>query len=597
MLLPEELSQDAGSEHRARGDDVPSRAHQKIREVRSARQAAHHAIGERRPPDAHADESLQQPLSEELTSPGQAVRSQGRGRNGFIAPARQRGDEAGSGELCAAHRAVDPLARKRVEEIRRVADQKGSPARRDGRARPLRERTRGQHVANQAPVVEPPRKPGKFLELGEKAAAEVPALLSYRRERQHQRHRGDAAADRPEAHIAAPADVQLTHAVHSRDVGHMRRERDPPRRRRANQPEPARHHRAQPIGAHDNACVTRYTLPATVRESFSVVRARGDTRDRSALPQQVLHRGGLAYLGPRPSRGGHEDRVEGGPWQGETGGAGTAEPAAHGDPAGRDHLHAVQLGMRRTLYFGDDIPIEPLQDLRSGRAQILGARLVAGEPGAVEEQHRRAGAGEQQRGRRAGRTGSDDDGIPALSHDGVASRAAAAPTSVAAKFTPSLSSHRQPVASRTGSWHTVLPRSNRASHAGHSYLPCSVAPKTESASMPATPAATSVTNPGAMPRGERPCVSPAMTAAPATPPSVSNAVMTPDVPRVTLFPEVMRRGANGEYAPISVAHVSAAAAAMAPAAPAHEPSNAASRATPPLASTWCALRLGPRRSA
>src|SRR5712671_1115584 len=64
MLSPEELSQDTGSEHRARGDDVPGRAHQKIREVRSARQAAHHAIGERRPPDADADESLQQPLSE-----------------------------------------------------------------------------------------------------------------------------------------------------------------------------------------------------------------------------------------------------------------------------------------------------------------------------------------------------------------------------------------------------------------------------------------------------------------------------------------------------------------------------------------------------
>src|SRR5260370_37099179 len=213
MLLPEESSQDTGSEHRARGDDVPVRAHQKIREVRSARQAAHHAIGERRPPDADADESLQQPLSRELTPPGKQVRSQGRGRNGFTDPARQRGDEAGSRELCAAHRAVDPLARKRVEEIRRIADQKSSPARRGGRARPLRERTRDQHVAHQAPGGEPPRKPREFLELREKAAADVPALLSYRRERQHQRHRGHAAADRPEAHVAALPHVQLTHAA------------------------------------------------------------------------------------------------------------------------------------------------------------------------------------------------------------------------------------------------------------------------------------------------------------------------------------------------------------------------------------------------
>src|SRR2546422_5777553 len=53
-------------------------------------------------------------------------------------------------------------------------------------------------------------------------------------------------------------------------------------------------------------------------------------------------------------------------------------------------------------------------------------------------------------------------------------------------------------------------------------------------------------------------------------------------PRSTLFPYTTlfrsRRGGSGEKAPISVAHVSAAAAAMAPAAPAHEPSRAATRA-------------------
>src|SRR6266850_2090792 len=36
---------------------------------------------------------------------------------------------------------------------------------------------------------------------------------------------------------------------------------------------------------------------------------------------------------------------------------------------------------------------------------------------------------------------------------------------------------------------------------------------------------------------------------------------------------------------------------MAPAAPAHDPNRAATKATPPLASTCRALRLGPRRSA
>src|SRR5256885_7365238 len=41
---------------------------------------------------------------------------------------------------------------------------------------------------------------------------------------------------------------------------------------------------------------------------------------------------------------------------------------------------------------------------------------------------------------------------------------------------------------------------------------------------------------------------------------------SPDAPRVTRAPVVISRGANGEKAPSSVAHVSAAAAASAPAA-------------------------------
>src|SRR3989449_6513888 len=98
-------------------------------------------------------------------------------------------------------------------------------------------------------------------------------------------------------------------------------------------------------------------------------------RSRSPLPQQVLHRGGLAHLSPRPRRRGHENRVERSPWQGKAVWAGAAaEPTAHGGPAGRDHLHPVQLGMRRTLHCVEDAPAEPLQDFRGRRAQILGTR-------------------------------------------------------------------------------------------------------------------------------------------------------------------------------------------------------------------------------
>src|SRR5438876_11010553 len=66
MWSPEELGEDAGPEHPTRRDDVPGRAHQKIREVRPRRQAAHHAVGERGPPHADPDESLEQPLPAEF---------------------------------------------------------------------------------------------------------------------------------------------------------------------------------------------------------------------------------------------------------------------------------------------------------------------------------------------------------------------------------------------------------------------------------------------------------------------------------------------------------------------------------------------------
>src|SRR5438034_4707806 len=72
MWSPEELGEDAGPEHPTRRDDVPGRAHQKIREVRPRRQAAHHPVGERGPPHADPDESLEQPLPAEF-APARAV--------------------------------------------------------------------------------------------------------------------------------------------------------------------------------------------------------------------------------------------------------------------------------------------------------------------------------------------------------------------------------------------------------------------------------------------------------------------------------------------------------------------------------------------
>src|SRR5213076_127436 len=81
MSSPQELGQDARGKHTARRDDVPGRAHQKIREVG--------------PPDADPDEPLEQPLVEERLPPGARVRPQRRGGNGCADPARQCGDETG----------------------------------------------------------------------------------------------------------------------------------------------------------------------------------------------------------------------------------------------------------------------------------------------------------------------------------------------------------------------------------------------------------------------------------------------------------------------------------------------------------------------
>src|SRR5439155_8646189 len=173
------------------------------------------------------------------------------------------------------------------------------------------------------------------------------------------------------------------------------------------------------------------------------------------------------------------------------------------------------------------------------------------------------------------------------------SAATAAPTSVVVRFTPSLSSHRLPLISRSGAWHTVSRRSERAPHPGHSYSPCKVAPSSESAAIPAKPAPTKTADPGATPRGPTAKASAAIATAPATPPAVPSAVIPPDAPRVTRSHVVTSRGATGEHEPISVAQVSAVAAAIAPAAAGQEPARAAAAATPPFASTCRAFRLPP----
>src|SRR2546429_2266718 len=150
---------------------------------------------ERGPPHADPDESLEQPLPAEF-APARAV--VGRERRGV--EAAQGGDQALGQELGAPQRSVNPLARERIEEVGGVTHEHGAASGRYGCARPLRERTGGQNVANQSPGVEPPREPGKSLELGEKIATEVPAFApppAHRRERHPEPPPGGAPPRRP----------------------------------------------------------------------------------------------------------------------------------------------------------------------------------------------------------------------------------------------------------------------------------------------------------------------------------------------------------------------------------------------------------------
>src|SRR6202040_763697 len=118
---------------------------------------------------------------------------------------------------------------------------------------------------------------------------------------------------------------------------------------------------------------------------------------------------------------------------------------------------------------------------------------------------------------------------------------------------------------------------------------CTVAPSRESASAPATPPIVTATNGTGQLAST---VAPPMNRAPATPAAVPAREMPPEVPGSTLLPEIIDIGRPATRVPISVAHVSAADAASAPAPIASHTGDAATRDpraapayTPPLANT------------
>src|SRR4029077_6569429 len=176
--------------------------------------------------------------------------------------------------------------------------------------------------------------------------------------------------------------------------------------------------------------------------------------------------------------------------------AGTrAEAADRFGAVGRHELHPCETRGRSSFDRLQDAVSQPFQHASGFRCEVLGARLVPREAGAVEQQDPRALPGQEQAGDGSGGAGADDTSVPAA-HERT--KATHAPVRVAARFTTSLSTK---------------------------VLPWTVAPKPESTNIPASPAHTTASV------GEkRRAVSTAMKSAPPRPPAVPSRVTPPSVP-------------------------------------------------------------------
>src|SRR5690606_24766881 len=139
----------------------------------------------------------------------------------------------------------------------------------------------------------------------------------------------------------------------------------------------------------------------------------------------------------------------------------------------------------------------------------------------------------------------------------------AAPAKVAAKFTTSLSTKRHPRARWTGC--LCLGSSIVRPHAAQYALYCTPAPRRLSNHMPANPA-TSIAIAWLIPKSSHThAAAVPIMAAPTRPANVPYAVIPPDSPGSTIRAVSADRGTPLAQHPISVAHVSAVAAARAPA--------------------------------
>src|SRR5262249_11310485 len=199
--------------------------------------------------------------------------------------------------------------------------------------------------------------------------------------------------------------------------------------------------------------------------------------------------------------------------------------------------------------------------------QVLGAWLRPWKPRTIDEQHVYAAPCESDRDRRPARTAPDDEDVRFhLEFVKIAMKtavAAAPPMIPLKRFTKSLSSPAMPPVTRVDAPQSWRTRSVATPHASHHRRVCAFAPITESASAPTIPPTTAAR---AVSRDHPMAVETAATnMAPASAPRLPITVTPPDVPTGTARPDRIERGTPPNRVPISVAQVSAAEAASAPA--------------------------------
>jgi hypothetical protein len=227
-------------------------AHQQVREMRAAGEPSDHAFDQCGPADGESDHSLEHPFSREFAAARTGIAVQCR------ASRRQGLDNRGGAELGAAQGAVDPLARKRVEEVRGVADQQCAASLRHRSTRPARKWSRGDDAPLEVSCFKTAAHGREAVEL-----LEEPRAASSFGEGNDQSDRRQTIADRTEPHVPGPPDVHLAQLRDVTSVAHVCRERDATRRSDVHATEPSRNDGPQTIRADDDACSIRFARPGS----------------------------------------------------------------------------------------------------------------------------------------------------------------------------------------------------------------------------------------------------------------------------------------------------------------------------------------------